>query len=63
MLQQGAQLPELLREANHPKALKRASEMEAMFELVDTEEIAPSAGLRIATHEFISQPDRNTVKV
>lgn len=54
---------QLLQEANHPKALKRASEMEAMFELVDTEEIAPSAGLRIATHEFSSQPDGNKVKV
>ena len=54
---------QLLQEANHPKALKRASEMEAMFELVDTEEIAPSAGLRIATHEFSSQPDGNRVKV
>ena len=54
---------QLLEEANHPKALARAKEMEDMFELVDNEQVAPSDGLHIATHEFISQPDGNTIKV
>jgi acetyl esterase/lipase len=54
---------QLLAEANHPKAIERAKKMEAMFELVDNEQVAPSKGLRIATHEFTSQPDGNTIKV
>ena len=54
---------QLLEEANHPKAVERAKKMEAMFELVDNEQVAPTRGLRIATHEFTSQPDGNTIKV
>ena len=54
---------QILAEANHPKALERAKKMEAMFDMVDNEQVAPSAGLHIATHEFISQPDGNSIKV
>jgi acetyl esterase/lipase len=54
---------QLLQEANHPRAIERARKMEAMFDLVDNEQVAPSEGLHIATHEFISQPDGNTIKV
>jgi acetyl esterase/lipase len=54
---------QLLEEVNHPKAIERARKMEAMFELVDNEQVAPSGGLHIATHEFSSQPDGNTIRV
>ena len=54
---------ELLAEASTPEALSRAEEMVAMFELVDNEEIAPSKGLAISTHEFVSSPDGNTIKL
>ena len=41
-----------------------ASEMiAAIMEANDTEEIAPSAGLRMASHEFTSSPDGDTVKI
>ncbi|MEQ8842201.1 MAG: alpha/beta hydrolase fold domain-containing protein [Acidimicrobiales bacterium] len=35
----------------------------AFMDANDTEEIAPSAGLRMASHEFTSSPDGNTVKI
>ena len=54
---------ELLAEANSPEALARAKEFVAMLELVDNEEVAPSRGLDISTHEFTSAPDGNSVKV
>ncbi|MDW3221268.1 MAG: hypothetical protein R8F63_21885, partial [Acidimicrobiales bacterium] len=44
-----------------------ASEMGAlisqMMDANDTEEIAPSAGLRVTEHEFTSSPDGNTIKL
>jgi acetyl esterase/lipase len=52
-----------LDEANEPAALAQRKQLEAMFDLIDTEEVAPSAGLSIATHEFVSSPDGNTIKV
>ena len=54
---------ELLAEASTPEALSRAEEMVAMFELVDNEEVAPSRGLTISTHEFVSSPDGNSIKL
>lgn len=35
----------------------------AIMEANDTEEIAPSAGLRVSEHDFTSAPDGNTVKL
>ncbi|MCB1732431.1 MAG: alpha/beta hydrolase, partial [Halieaceae bacterium] len=52
-----------LEEANSPEALARMKQMEGMFELIDNEQVAPSAGLEISTHEFISSPDNNTIKL
>ena len=52
-----------LEEANSPASLARMKQMEAMFELVDNEQVAPSAGLRISTHEFVSSPDNNRIKL
>ena len=54
---------QLLDEANTPEAIARQKQMVAMFEMVDNEEIAPSAGLDITTHEFVSAPDNNLIKV
>jgi acetyl esterase/lipase len=54
---------ELLDQANTPSALERTAQMSAMFEMIDNEEITPSAGLSITTHEFVSAPDGNTIKL
>jgi acetyl esterase/lipase len=54
---------QLLEEANSPESLARMEQMVAMFEMVDNEHVAPSDGLAISTHEFVSQPDGNTIKV
>jgi len=53
----------LLDEANTPEALAAQQQMKVMFDMIDTEEVAPSAGLDISTHEFLSQPDGNSIKV
>lgn len=53
----------LLDEANTPEAVQLREGMKAMFDLVDNEAVAPSAGLDITVHEFTSQPDGNTVKI
>jgi len=34
-----------------------------MLQMLDSEEISPSAGLDISTHEFTSSPDGNSIKV
>ena len=54
---------QLLDEVNTPEALARMQQMVAMFEMVDNEQVAPSAGLEITTHEFQSNPDGNLIKV
>jgi acetyl esterase len=54
---------QMLKEASTPEALAMAEQMTAMFDLVDDENIAPSAGLDIRTIEIESQPDGNTIKI
>lgn len=54
---------QLIEAANMPGAIARRQEMEAMFEMLDNEEIAPSAGLDINTYECVSNPDGNSIKV
>ncbi len=54
---------QLLREANSPAMVELRERMAVMFEMVDNEQITPSAGLRISTHEFTSSPDGNTIKL
>ncbi len=53
----------LLKEVNQPEAIAAAEAAMAMFDLIDDETIAPSAGLDISTVEFTSQPDGNTIKI
>ena len=54
---------QLLREADSEQAKAAANGMQAFLALCDTEEVAPSAGLRVETKTFESQPDGNTIKV
>ena len=54
---------ELVAEANSEAALARAKGTEQFLAMCDTEEVAPSAGLRTETLEFESAPDGNTIKV
>jgi acetyl esterase/lipase len=54
---------ELLAEANRPESKEVQAQMQAMMEMADTEEIAPSGSLRVSTERFTSQPDGNTIQV
>ena len=53
----------LLAEANTPEAQEQMQTMKAVMSMMDNEELAPSTGLDISDHEFVSQPDGNTVRV
>ena len=53
----------LLAEANTDEARAAAAELRAYMDSLDSEEIAPSRGLVSETHEFVSSPSGNTVKV
>jgi len=52
-----------LDEVNMPEAVAQRMQLEAMFEFIDNEQVAPSAGLAISTHQFVSDPDGNSIKV
>jgi len=54
---------QMLAEVNTPEALEMRKQMEGMFDLIDNEDTAPSKGLVITTHEFVSQPDGNRIKL
>lgn len=54
---------QLLEEANSPAGLVRQKQMEAMFEGVDREPIAPQSGLSVSKRTAISEPDGNTVNL
>lgn len=54
---------ELVAAESTPEAQARVQQMKAAMEMVDTEEVAPSANLDISVHEFTSAPDGNTVKI
>ena len=54
---------ELLEEANSERSKAAAAGMEQFLAMCDTEEVAPSAGLRTETKTFESAPDGNTIKV
>ena len=53
----------LLEISNSPKAIELRDKMEALYDTLDTEDVASSAGLAISVHEFVSAPDGNTVKI
>ena len=54
---------QLVAAENSPEALERMKMVTAMLDMVDTEEVAPSAGLDTSVHEFTSSPDGNTIKL
>lgn len=49
--------------ANTEAAVAARTQMKAMMELCDTEEIAPSAGLRVHTEQVTSEPDGNMINI
>ena len=53
----------LLEISNHPKAIAMREKGAALYDSLDTEAVASSAGLSITVHEFTSAPDANTVKI
>jgi acetyl esterase/lipase len=53
----------LLAEANSEAARAAADVMRSFMDLCDTEEAAPSAGLRVHTEKFDSTPDGNSINL
>jgi acetyl esterase len=53
----------LLDEENSPEGKARAEAQRAMFDMIDNEHVAPSAGLVIRTERFQSAPDGNWVNI
>jgi CubicO group peptidase (beta-lactamase class C family)/acetyl esterase/lipase len=54
---------ELLAQENSPAALAAMARQTALFDSMDSEEVAPSAGLRVRTETLTSAPDGNTIKI
>jgi acetyl esterase len=54
---------ELLAQENTPEALAAQDRANALFNAMDSEDVAPSAGLNVRTETFSSSPDGNTVKI
>jgi acetyl esterase len=53
----------LLAEANSDAARQQAELFRSFMEMCDTEEAAPSAGLRMHTEKVVSAPDGNTINL
>ena len=53
----------LLEISNHPKAVALREKSAALYDALDTEEVASSAGLSITVHDVTSAPDGNTIKI
>ena len=53
----------LVAEANSEAARQAVDSFRPFMDLCDTEEAAPSAGLRVSTEQFVSAPDGNTIKL
>jgi acetyl esterase/lipase len=54
---------QMLAEASTPETRERLELAEAAMALLDSEEVAPSAGLEFRDMEISSQPDANTIKL
>jgi acetyl esterase/lipase len=54
---------ELLDQEYSPAALAALAQQTAVFDAMDSEEVAPSTGLTVRTVNFESVPDGNTVKI
>ena len=53
----------LLAESNSEEARTQAELFRSFMEMCDTEETAPSAGLRVHTEKVISEPDGNSINI
>jgi acetyl esterase/lipase len=53
----------LLEISNSPKAIALRDKMEALYDALDTEAVASFEGLSITTHDVVSAPDGNTIKI
>ncbi len=53
----------LLEITSHPKAVAQREKMAALYDSLDTDDVAPSAGLSVTVHEITSAPDGNTIKI
>jgi acetyl esterase len=53
----------LLKEAATEEAVARREMMRAFMDSVDTDEVAPSAGLEVTEHRVTSQPDGNQINI
>src|SRR5215475_6918607 len=53
----------LLAEANTEAARQQAELFRSFMDLCDTEEAAPSAGLRVHTEKIVSAPDGNIINL
>ena len=54
---------ELLAEVNSDEAKAAQEQMKAIMDMIDNEQVAPSDGLAISEHSFVSSPDNNTIKL
>ena len=54
---------QILAEANSEAAKATTAVMLSMFEAMDTEQVAPSKGLKVHGERVVSQPDGNTINV
>ncbi len=54
---------QLVEAANSPAGLAQVAQLEAIFEGVDAEPVAPQSGLTVSKRTAVSQPDGNTVNL
>jgi acetyl esterase len=54
---------ELLAEEDTEQVKAAAAAMKVMLDMLDNEQVAPSAGLTVRTETFRSEPDGNTIKI
>jgi acetyl esterase len=54
---------ELLVQEHTPEALAAQARIDALYNAMDSEEVAPSRGLTIRTETLTSSPDGNTIKI
>jgi len=53
----------LLKEASSEEAIERQAMFKGFMDLVDSEDVAPSAGLEITEHRITSRPDGNEINL
>ncbi len=54
---------QVLAEANTEEAVAAREGLKQFMDMLDNEDVAPSKGLRVVTHEFVSEPDGNSIQV